>query len=314
MRKNGDMRKAKGNKKDEFYTQYDNIFDEMTYYKDEFKGAVVACPCDDYELSNFCKFFEDIREEWGIKKLIFTSYPDGKYRIIDDNEVKDGILDGNGDYRSDEVQELIKDSDIIVTNPPFSLFKEFIIWVVNSGKRFSILGQGVSIFVKEIFELYKKNLIWFGKHRNIAMTFQVPDDYDTKIVIDDKKYCKVACSWWTNFRNGQEKEKPFDTGVSYNPNNYRKYDNFDALHVKTRNDVPMDYDGLMGVSASYLDVRDDDVFEIVGLFNNYKETDVEKGWYVGEKQKVDVGTKIISFGGPIMDGKALFGRILIKKK
>ena len=314
MATNETMRKAKGGKKDEFYTQYLTIKDEMIHHKDEFKGSIVACPCDDYDLSNFCKFFEDVRKEWQIEKLIFTSYPSGKYRIIDNQSVTDGELDGDGDYRSNEVQELIKEADIIATNPPFSLFKEFIIWLVNSGKRFCVIGRGESIFVKEIFELYKKNLIWYGKIRNVGMKFQVPDDYNSDKIVDGKKICKVTCSWWTNFGNGQEKEQPFDTGVSYNPNNYRKYDNFDAIHVKSRNEIPMDYYGLIGAPSSYLDFRDDDAFEIVGLLNHYKETNEEKGLFVAEERWIKKGGKMVISKCPVLNGKAMFGRILIKRK
>ena len=314
MATNETMRKAKGAKKDEFKTLYNDIRDELVNYKEHFKGKTVWCPCDLRDVSEFCNFLEDVKDEWGIKKLIFTSYPSGECRIIDNNGCHDFTIDGECSYDSDEVKQFRDEADIIVTNPPFSLFKEFIIWLVDSGKKFCVLGRGESIFVKEIFEMYKKNLIWYGKIRNVGMMFQVPDDYESYKIIDGKKICKVTCSWWTNIGNGQEKEHSFDTGIQYNPDNYRKYDNFDAIHVKSRNDIPMNYYGLIGAPSSYLDFRDDDTFEIIGLLNHYKETNVEKGWFIGEERWIKKGNKMVISKGPVLDGKAMFGRILIKRK
>lgn len=313
-RTNGMMRKAKGAKKDEFKTLYNDIRDELVNYKEHFKGKTVWCPCDLRDVSNFCNFLEDVKDEWGIKKLIFTSYPSGECRIIDDEGCHDFTIDGECSYDSDEVKQFRNEADIVVTNPPFSLFKDFVSWLIENDKKFVILGTGLSIFVKEIFVYYNQKKLWYGYIRNKGLSFEVPSDYNTKIIKDGKKFCKVACSWWTNL--GEEKKNPkFNSNVKFSDYNYQKYDNFDAIHVPSRNKIPMDYCGLMGVPSSYLDVRDDETFEVIGILNNYKETDEGKGFYVGEKRDVKVTSgKIVKFGGPILNGKALFGRILIKRK
>lgn len=314
MATNETMRKAKGSKKDEFYTQFEDIREELENYKEHFIGKTVWCPCDLPNVSNFCKFFEEVYEEWGIKKLIFTSYPNGECRIIDKEGCYDFVIDGSCSYDSEEVKHFRDEADIIVTNPPFSLFKEFISWLIENDKKFVMLGTGLSIFVKEIFVYYKQRKLWYGYVRNKGLLFEVPSDYNTKIIKDGKKYCKVACSWWTNL--GEEKKNPkFDTNVKFNDYAYQTYDNFDAIHVPSRNKIPMDYEGLMGVPSSYLDVRDDEQFELVGILNHFKETDERKGLYVGEKLEVEVSSgRIVKFGGPILNNKALFGRILIKRK
>ena len=322
---NKTMRKAKGNKKDEFYTQYIDISKEMEHYKGHFAGKSVGCPCDDYDVSEFCKFFNDVQKEWKIKKLVFTCYvPNGKgkYCIIEeDGVITEGELEGEGSYDSEEVTKLLEDVDIIATNPPFSLFKEFVQHFIGLGKQIHVIGTQLSIYVKELYRLYREGKVWFGQTRNKTMWFEVPNEegYSYKKEVDGKRYGSVAgISWWSSL--DKEPEMPtIDTNVKYSPDDYEVYENFDALHVPSVAKIPMDYKGLMGVPGTYIGVHDNKTFEVVGILNGYGKCEPEKGFYCGEKLPTVNNGKVTMFSGPVLkdengEYKAIFGRILIKNR
>lgn len=307
------QRKAKAAKRDEFYTQYSDIENELKFHKSSLKGMVILCPCDDPDKSNFYKFLRDVKEEWQIKEIIATSYPLGKGAVIDQNGVeKRFILQGDGSYQSDEVRALLERSDAIITNPPFSVWEDFVSWCINSKKKFLILGNGSVMLNKQIFQFYRQGFLRLGFNRNKAMWFEVGEGYDYQKEEDGKKYGKVSGVSW--FSNLPVPNNSFDSGILYQEGAYRRYDNFDALHIDKTNRIPMDYDGLMGVPITYLNKHDETKFEIVGLFNGYSQPQPEKGLYCGKKVETFFQGKITPFSGPVIDNQALYARLLIKKK
>lgn len=324
MGNNKTLRKAKGNKKDEFYTQYNDVANELTHYKEQYKNKNVWCPCDDFEKSQFVQFLYDVREEWGINKIMTSSYPDGKCAIIDKFGIKK--LQSNGDCSFDStdeyVQQFFNECDIITTNPPFSRFDQFVDKFVRAGKKVQVLGPWNAFFNKVIFKLYREKLLGLGYVRNKTMSFEVPDDYKG-VIIDGKKYGKVAgISWWTNLDVKLEIPK-YDSGCVYSKEIYPTYKNFDAIHIGSTDKIPMNYGGLMGVPGNYINVHDENTFELVGVLNGYGHSEPENGLFCGEKMEVISGSdnKVIKFSGPILDHKtieganrAVFGRLLIKNK
>lgn len=267
---NTNMNKAKLAKNDEFYTQLTDIEKELKHYKEQFKDKVVLCNCDDPEWSNFYKFFRQEFElkDYGIKKLIFTHYDsdglesdaDKAYALIIERDNEDNVverkefLSGIGDFRDSECLEYLKQSDIIVTNPPFSLFREFVAILEAHDKKFLVIGSGASVTYKEIFKLIKENKMWLG--------MSSPKDF----IQPDGNVKGVFASWFTNLENENRKEI-LETKYKYkgNEKNYRKYYNFDAIHIGKVNEIPMDYDGYMGVPVTFIDKYNPKQFEIVGL-------------------------------------------------
>lgn len=330
-KKNTNLRTAKTAKNDEFYTQYSDIEKEMAHYKEFFKGKVVYCNCDDARESNFFKFFSYNFEHLGLKKLICTGYKaDGKgvvltyegdkngNRIVDDEEVVVRELNGNGDFRSEECIEFLKECDVVVTNPPFSLFREYVAQLMEYGKKFIIIGNGNAVTYKEVFPLIKENKIWMGASKGIGgkFTFVVPSSYEGKFVsvIDGKRIGQVnnAC-WFTNVEHSK-RNTPIDLFKKYNAEEYPKYDNYDAIDSKT-DTIPMDYDGVIGVPITFLDKYCPTQFEIIGGFNGYKECDYENSLLCGEKTEyIDKNGKVKIWTGPTINKKTLYYRILIKKK
>ena len=281
---NTNLKIAKKNKNDEFYTQYTDIEKEMRYYKDFFKGKVVYCNCDDARESNFFKYFSLNFEFLGLKKLITTGYKaDGKgvvlvyegdkngNRRVDNEEIIVNELNGDGDFRSEECIEYLKECDVVVTNPPFSLFRQYVKQLMDYGKKFIIIGNQNAITYKEIFQLIKDNKIWLGINSNKTMEFSIPMSYEKWDRIEDnKKYAKLGgISWFTNVPYLYER-KPLILTKSYydNPSAYPKYENFDAINVDKTSDIPMDYDGVMGVPITFLDKYCPTQFEIIALGNS----------------------------------------------
>ena len=329
-KKNTNLRNAKNAKNDEFYTQLSDIEKEMTHYKDFFKGKIVYCNCDDARESNFFKFFSNNFESLGLKKLITTGYKaDGKgvklvYEgdkngnfMVDDEEIAITELEGSGDFRSEECIELLKECDVVVTNPPFSLFREYVAQLMEYGKKFIIVGNGNAVTYKEIFPYIKNNELWIGASKGIGgkFSFIVPNDYDNKFVYEENGVrlgqVNSAC-WFTNI-NHTKRNTPLDLYKKYSADEYPKYDNYNAIESKTA-DIPMDYDGVIGVPITFLDKYCPTQFEIVGFFNNYKpETaDAENGQIYGNAVKI-ASTKSL-FRGPVVNGKATYFRILIRRK
>jgi hypothetical protein len=304
--KNKNLHDARQAKNDEFYTQLPDIENELRHYRDHFHGKVVLCNCDDPRISNFFHYFAYNFEKLGLKRLITTCYknqnPDlfsahksetAIYLIYDgdknDNRVPDpaeiGIkaLKGDGDFRSPEGIELLKQSDIVVTNPPFSLFREYVAQLIEYEKKFLIIGNVNAITYKEIFKLIKENKVWLGCSIHSGdREFGVPDYYPLnaagyRIDNDGKKYIRVkGVRWFTNL-DYKERHEDLILYKTYNAAEYPKYDNYDAIEVSKTADIPMDYDGVMGVPITFLDKYNPEQFEIVDL-NPHFFTIIEQGF------------------------------------
>ena len=292
---NTNLNKAKREKNDEFYTQLRDIEKEMQAYldydPDVFKGKTVLLPCDDPDWSNFTKYFALNFETLGLKKLISTSYAadggNGKVFVLDgENELQWEYLTGDGDFRSDEVTALRDEADIVITNPPFSLFREFVVWLTGGSVLFSVLGNSNAITYKEVFPLIKDNRVWLGATRDGggAMWFRIPDNAPVtnsgqRTDEDGSRWQTVGSSaWFTNIQHGrrhkplklmtQAENKSSNRRIINNSNSYKKYDNYDAIEVPTTSGIPSDYIGVMGVPISFLGKYCPEQFEIIGCSDN----------------------------------------------
>lgn len=293
---NRNLSEAKLLKEDEFYTQLADIERELRHYKKHFKGKVVYCNCDDPRVSNFFHYFSYNFQKLGLKSLIATCYKsqtpylfsknDSEHAIYleyhggmnDDNvpdpeEIGIGALEGDGDFRSGETIELLKRADIVVTNPPFSLFREYVSQLIQYDKKFLIVGSQNAISYKEIFPLIKDNKLWLG-YNNGDMKFMVPDHYParaTRFWVDEngQKWRSLgnAC-WFTNLDISKRHEELI-LYKTYDPDVYPSYDNYDAIEVSKVVDIPADYEGLMGVPLTFLDKHNPDQFEIVGITQSW---------------------------------------------
>ena len=302
------LHKAKKNKNDEFYTSLYDIDCEMKYYKNHFNNKIIFCPCDDSKESMFIKHFKDNFRKYNLKKLIGISYnPNGrawKYEyVLDENnnlKIIETELNGNGDFRNEESSELLKQCNIVVTNPPFSLFRQFISWIVNENKDFIILGSVNAISFKEIFPLLKDNKMWLGKSIHSGdREFRVPDSYGLNAAgcrIDSfgTKWIRVSgIRWFTNL-DYKERHEPIPLCKKYNLQQYPKYDNYDAINVDVTSDIPCDYDGVIGVPITYLDKHNPEQFKIIGSMASTTIDEYSKGY-------------------PYINGIKKYARILIQK-
>lgn len=320
MAKNDSLHKAKRAKADEFYTQLSDIENECRHYKEHFKGKTILCNCDDPRVSNFFFYFSQNFEHLGLKKLIATCYKSQDINLfsegntekavyivyegdkngnkkVDDNELDIKELQGDGDFRSKECIELLKEADIVVTNPPFSLFREYVALLMEYEKKFLIIGTQNAITYKEIFKLIKENKIWLGC-KSGDMSFTVPADSEPRATRyweteDGTKWRSMGnICWFTNLDHKKRHEK-IVFYKTYTPEDFPKYDNYDAIEVKKTVDIPMDYDGVMGVPITFLDKYNPEQFEILGLDDH----------------------RVVWRGrGPEINGKCVYRRIIIKKK
>lgn len=359
------MHSARRARNDEFYTQWPDIEREMNAYldfdPDVFRGKTLLCPCDDPEWSNFAKFFALHFHDYGLKKLIATSYaPDsnpalpsyqptlfeteapqfdevktranGKLFVLDRDINGDGViniddlqweyLDGEGDFRSKEVTALRDEADVVITNPPFSLFREFVGWLRTGKKQFAIIGNKNAITYKEIFPLIKSNALWLGNgFAQGNAYFRIPDgaenDYASGVYDEGTGLVKFRnVDWFTNIDHGRRHE-PMQLmtaadNLRYNKKfintldgaaDYRRYDNFDAIEVPYSDAIPSDYDGVMGVPISFLDKLNPDQFDVVGY---------SRGEHCPDRLKI-VGTGL-DHSQPYIGGVAKYARILIQRK
>ena len=313
-----DLAQAKDAKKDEFYTQLDDIAKELKYYKPYFRNKVVFCNCDDPYESNFFKYFALNFNSLGLKKLIATCYngspiagdelpllfelpnageddraPKKIAYKVEINEVQDyngdgainladvayllnndknaiSILKENGDFRSKECIELLKQADIVVTNPPFSLFREFLSLLDKHTKQFLIIGNTNALTYKETFKMFQEDKIRTGyTNFNVGMFFQVPDSWEKFHHMENgKKIARVSTScWFTNMPVAKHNEELI-LYKHYTPEEYPKYDNYDAINVDVTTEIPCDYDGVMGVPITFMDKYSPEQFEIVGITNH----------------------------------------------
>lgn len=281
MAKNANLRKAKDAKNDEFYTQLTDVSKELMHYKQYFKDKVVFCNCDDPTWSAFWKYFHLNFDELGLKKLISTHYdrtePTYKMEYIggNDNDIEVGVktlLEGNGDFRNAECIELLKEADIVVTNPPFSLFREYVAQLMEYGKKFVIIGNMNAITYKEFFPLLKDNKIWTGnKHFSGGMDMVYPKDkFDVtkvkKYKVDDAGNYIInimGCIWYTNLDIAKRHEELI-LWKHYTSEEYPTFGNYNAIYVDRVDKIPCDYYGVMGVPITFLDKYNPEQFEIVG--------------------------------------------------
>lgn len=366
MADNVDLGNARSAKNDEFYTQYQDIEAEINAYiefnPDVFRGKTILLPCDDPEWSNFTKYFAANFERFGLKKLISTSYAkssgsklltmfeeessvynpekhktngklftlthdtDGSGRVDQDDIELTGYLEGDGDFLSEEVCSLRDEADIIITNPPFSLFRPFLNWILDGKKDFVIIGNMNAITYKEVFPLLKENKMWLGPSiRSGDRAFYVPDDYPLEAAgcgIDEtgRRFIRVkGVRWFSNIDHGKRHEMlQLDTMTNnlkfnkklrtelqkrYGKLEYPRYDNYDAIEVPFTECIPSDYNDIMGVPITFLDKFNPDQFEIIGC------TESEgKGYSSG------LWDSRSGIAQPVVGGERRYKRIFIRSK
>ena len=290
MSDNKNLAAAKRIKNDEFYTRLEDIEKELTNYKEYFKDKIIYCNCDDVEYSNFYKYFKDNFDELRIRKIIATNLSLNKtaYKTEFDNNSKEvrTQLCGNGDFRSEECVELLKSADLVITNPPFSLFREYIAQLIKYNKKFLVIGNMNAASYKEIFPLFKNNQVWFGN--TSPKVFLTPDR-------TEKKFGNIV--WYTNLENEKRHCRiPLKEKYYGNEGKYPKYDNYDAIEVSKVVNIPCDYDGLMGVPVTFLSKYCPEQFELIGHDHDL----------TGD------GGAGISDGQFICNGKNVYKRVLIK--
>lgn len=309
MSANSNLHRAKDKKNDKFYTQLPDIENELKHYREHFKDKVVFCNCDDPEWSNFWQFFSLQFEFLGLKKLIATHFEDEKqsYKLEmwrDEAGVHSRIktLQQNGDFRSPESIELLKEADIVVTNPPFSLFREYIAQLMEYDKKFLIIGNKNAITYKEFFPLLKDNKVWIGY--NNVKEFRQPDG-------SMKKFGNIG--WYTNL-DIKKRHEELVLYKKYTPEEYPKYDNCDAINVDKVSDIPIDYDGVMGVPITFLDKYNPEQFEIMGITCRGYSPEYRTKLY---DKKIYENVNDLNGSGCILEKgkpKMLYGRILIRRK
>ena len=317
MNDNSIMRAAQRNKKDDFFTQQEDIQKELSLYKKQFKDKIVFMPCDSNE-SEFVRFIDCVFESWNIAMFYSLAYnPGGLADVIvesQDEIIRKYIEDDNGDFRtSDAFKSLLKQCDIVVTNPPFSLFREFMTAIINSGKKFIILGNMNQILTKDLFQYVADGILWWGPSIYSGdRVFGVPDDYplETKgaFIENGKKFIKVKGVRW--FTNMHPDEMTFSRAivpkVSIKDKEFERFDYLpDVICIDRTEDIPYDYDGLMGVPLTYFDRHNPDLFEIVDGVNRY---------LVLDRLKISDEAKKNHWHLLTVNGKVKYFRILIRRK
>lgn len=320
---NKNLHSAKTGKKDEFYTQLSDIEKELKHYKNHFKGKTVLCNCDDPRVSNFFHYFSYNFEQLGLKKLIATCYKnqsmdlfsthksekaiyleytgdkDGN-RVPDPKEIGIKHLKGDGDFRSKECIELLKQADIVVTNPPFSLFRKYVAQLIEYEKGFIIIGSYNSITYKEIFKLIKENKLWLGYgfsggNAYFKTPYSCSKEFANGVYNKETGLVKFRnVTWFTNL-DYEERHEDLILTKTYNEKEYPKYDNYDAINVDKTKDIPKDYRGAMGVPITFLDKYNPEQFEIIGQMATTKIDEFNHGY-------------------PYVSGKKIYARIIIRNK
>lgn len=281
---------AKKNKNDEFYTQLSDIEKELSHYREHFKGKTILCNCDDPRVSNFFKYFALNFNEFGLKKIISTCYKNQDVDLFTQNDCEKAVyieyegnpsdptstdfstiqvkeLKGDGDFRSSESIELLKQADIVVTNPPFSLFREYVAQLIKYEKKFIIVGHQNAISYKEIFSLIKDNKIWLGYGFKGGAAHFINSHYKDYATAGNHKEGMIRVSgvvWFTNL-DIKKRHEDLILYKTYSPKKYQKYENYDAINVDKTSDIPMDWNGTIGVPITFLDKYSPEQFEIIGL-------------------------------------------------
>jgi hypothetical protein len=313
---------AKVKQNDEFYTRMEDISVELFRYRDFFKGKTILCNCDDPDWSNFWIYFVKNFDWFGLRKLISTHYePSGRsYKLEiakDENgngsiNEKDTIktpLSGNGDFRSDECVALLKEADIVITNPPFSLFREYVAQLMQYGKKFIIIGSQNAITYKEIFPLIKDDKLWLGYNKPAPKIFRVPDGFSntSTFVKDGKTYAQFGNTlWFTNLDVEKRHENTILVKEYENhEDEYPHFDNYDAINVNKTDDIPKDYFGAMGVPITFLGKYNPEQFEIIDALNRYALLDAQGTNEAVAKKRSHTCN---------IDGKPTYFRIVIRRK
>lgn len=322
---NNSLSEAQRNKNNEFYTLYSDIETEINSYvefnPDVFRNKTILLPCDDHDRSNFVKYFVSNFERFGLKKLVATSYSKkghGKKFTLTKNEIHKECLNEDGDFRSSEVTRLRDQSDIVITNPPFSLFREFMAWVNPEFRKVLVIGNINAITYKEIFPLIQENQLWIGaRSMNRDMYFNVPKEYQQWLVKNKKEgsaykiinnvvMARLASAcWFTNIDHGRRHQPlnlmtmadniKFSKHKRVRGHEYAHYDNYDAIEVPFTDAIPSDYNGVMGVPITFLDKYNPDQFEMVPVAD-------------------DRNLVQRPCGGAYIDGNNLYCRISIKRR
>lgn len=331
---NRTLQEARRAKSDEFYTVLSDIEKELRHYRKHFRDKVVFCNCDDPRISNFFHYFSYNFEKLGLKKLITTCYKNqcrdlfsrhdqesaiyleyvgdkNGNNVPDPDEIGIEHLSGDGDFRSEECVELLEKSDVVVTNPPFSLFREYVSQLIEHDKKFLIVGTWNAITYKEIFRLIKEDRVWIGVNSNRNFSgFIVPPHYPlhgTEARIDEDGNRIVSSNntcWFTNLENAKRHEDLI-LYQTYDPELYPDYDNYNAIEVSQVTNIPLDYDGIMGVPITFLNKYNPEQFEIVG--SDFEVKDgllpdlVREGW----DGKIDRA---------YLRGKRMYARIFVRRK
>ena len=326
---NTNLHQAKNNKKDEFYTQLSDIENELRHYKQHFKNKVVYCNCDDPRISNFFHYFSYNFEHLGLKKLIATCYKNQDADLFSTNDSEKAIyleytgdknansvpdveeigikpLNGDGDFRSPESIELLKLANIVVTNPPFSLFREYVAQLIEYDKKFVIVGHQNAITYKDIFKLIKENKLWLGYGFKGGAGHFINTQYEDYATAGDHKEGMIRVSgvhWFTNL-DIDKRHEDLILHKKYTTEEYPTYDNYDAINVDKTKDIPLDYDRVMGVPITFLDKYNPDQLEILGL-------SASAGY---NEEIVGIPFLGIKDARPLIDGKNTYARIFIKNK
>lgn len=316
--KNTGLNKAKKNNRDEFYTQLSDIENELRHYKEHFKGKTVLCNCDDPRVSNFFKYFALKFKSLGLKKLIATCYKNQDIDLFSPHDCEQAVyivyegtpeidhipssdeievkyLKGDGDFRSQECIELLKEADIVCTNPPFSLFVEYMAQLIQYDKKFLIIGNQNAIKLKDIFPLFAENKIWlgYGFKRNCAHFYSKYEDTATDADHREGMIRVSGVAWFTNLEI-QKRHEPIILVDRYSPEIYPKLDTFDAIESKSTN-IPCDYEGNIAVPITYMYKHCPEQFDIIGVLNH------------GCDSKYDLAK-------PVLNGEEIYTRIVIRRK
>ncbi|MGN0856046.1 MAG: adenine-specific methyltransferase EcoRI family protein [Candidatus Spyradenecus sp.] len=327
MAGNKGLTEARIAKKDEFYTQLVDIENEVRHYTAHFKGKTVLCNCDDPRISNFFHYFASNFERLGLRRLISVCYknqePDlfsmnqseraiwleyfgdrNGNRLPDPEEIGIRELKGDGDFRSDECIELLKQADIVVTNPPFSLFREFVAQLVAYGKKFLIIGHQNAITYKEIFPLLAENKMWlgYGFKGNAGHFISKYEDVATAGDHREGMIRVSGVTWFTNL-DIQKRHEDLVLYETYSPEKYPEYDNYRAIEVGKTAEIPFDYEGVMGVPITFMDKYNPDQFELIWTTDRGGDGVLD---YL--KKPHD------RYDAPVVNGQGKYKRILIRRK
>jgi hypothetical protein len=335
--KNGSLSKARDAKQDEFYTQLSDIERELKHYRKHFKDKVVYCNCDDPRVSNFFRYFLYNFEQLGLKKLITTCYKSQEMSLFsrkdneqaiyfeyignksgnnmpDPEEVETRQLNGDGDFRNEESIELLKQADVVVTNPPFSLFREYVAQLIEFDKKFLIVGNQNAVSYKEVFKLIQGGKTWLGA-KSGDMEFRVPDHYEPRETRyredkDGQKWRSLGNTCWFTNLDISKRHEEIILYKNYSPEEYPTYANCDAIEVGQTKHIPMDYMGAMGVPITFLDKFNPDQFEVIGSSRTLGSpmSDVaKKGTYAQGGPRFYLANGNGSY-------RRLYDRIVIKRK